>query len=262
MFPRCYAANPARGPSLAALITGRYPHACGVLRDGQAIRPGQPSLLRQLEAAGYVTEWIREPGRRVERATGKPFFLVIEDEGPFAVGLLERLPLDTLVVFHALPSTTAPDGFKEPSVRAPLFMRWLGGQRRGAVDDLLLSSVDLMPTLLAICGAEIPAAVQGRNLAAAMQSGEGDRPEAIYSYGLLGEPGEWRMVVRGLDKLVVNAKLETTHLFNLGQDPGEQHNLALEAGSGRNRDELKAHLRAWMKKLGDGVDPSSGLKLR
>ena len=69
------------------------------------------------------------------------------------------------------------------------------------------------------------------------------------------------MVVRGLDKLVVNARMEITGLYNLGPDAAEENNLAESIAHSRLRDELLAHLRDWMRRTGFGVDPS-GLKRR
>lgn len=243
-FTRCYATRPTHGPSLASLITGKYPHAL-------VISAAQPSIFRQLEAAGYATAIGSQPFFLLDKSQDERLLEDIDGE--------PSLARDTLVVST---STRDDDSHSEASVRMPLAIRFPGRFRRGVKDDLLMSGADLMPSLLALCGVEIPDGVQGRNLAETMRSGEGERPESVYSYGKLGEAGEWRMIVRGLDKLVVNSKMETTHLYNLGQDPDETHNLATEIGAGRNRDELKAHLRAWVKKLGDGVDPSSGLKVR
>jgi hypothetical protein len=83
----------------------------------------------------------------------------------------------------------------------------------------------------------------------------------VFAHGALGTPSEWRMVVRGLDKLVVDGRGEVTHLYNLGQDAGEENNLAWEPSRQRTRDELKAHLTQWMRRIGDRMDPS-GLKVR
>jgi len=69
------------------------------------------------------------------------------------------------------------------------------------------------------------------------------------------------MVVRGLHKFVTGKKLEVTHLYNLGQDPYEMQNLAFEPDLRTRRDELKAILLDWMRRIGDGMDPS-GLRLR
>lgn len=383
-FTRCYATNPVCSPSRASLITGRYPHACRMPHNDLLLPLDQPSIARQLRAAGHATGYIGKwhldgderpgfvpPGPRrrgfeywaafnrghayfnpvyfgdspdairpegfepdiqtdlairflKNQDRARPFYLFLSwgpphtprtppprhartyDPGQFRLapnvpdayhsiarknmaayyGLcsalddnlgrllaaLDELDLsrDTIVVFnsdhgdmlgaHGLEFEGLP---YEESARVPLIVRWPGQFRRGAMDDLLLSNADLMPSLLALCGAEIPAQVQGRNLAAAMRTGAAadDRPESLFAYGRLQSPEAWRMVVRGADKLVVNQRMETTHLFNLGQDPYEMRNLAAEAGSVRQRNELRAHLREWMKRLGDGMD-ASGLRVR
>ncbi len=69
--------------------------------------------------------------------------------------------------------------------------------------------------------------------------------------GRLRSEGEWRMLVRGLDKLVVNSGLEVTHLYNLGQDPQETANLAADSAERRKRDEMLALLRRWILRTGD-----------
>jgi len=179
-----------------------------------------------------------------------------------------RLADDTIVVFtsdhgdmlgaHGLEFKGLP---YEESSRIPLLIRYPRKLGRDVDNDTLVSNADLMPTLLSSCGAGIPESVQGRNLAPLLFEGRGESPESVYAYGRLGTAEEWRMVVRGYDKLVVNARLEATHLYNLGQDPLEMNNLAGEAGSLRKRDELRAVLRMRMRELGDTMDPS-GLRLR
>ena len=77
----------------------------------------------------------------------------------------------------------------------------------------------------------------------------------------MGDPDEWRMIVRGYDKLVTNAKGDPLPLYNLAQDPLELEDLATEVGHRLRVDELKAQLRDLRKRAGDGVD-ASGLKKR
>jgi len=180
----------------------------------------------------------------------------------------QRLAGDTIVVFTSdcgemLGSQGLDDAdvpFEE-AVRVPLVIRHprLNGAGRGS--DFLVSNVDLMPTLLGFCGAEIPDGVQGRDLSSLISTGQGYRPESTYSAGHLGSGDEWRLVVRGLDKLVVDRKLEVTQLYNFGQDPYELENRAEDPSQELKRDELKALLRDWMRRSGDGMDPS-GLKKR
>ena len=128
-----------------------------------------------------------------------------------------------------------------------------GTVEAGGKNNALVSTVDLMPTLLNLCGVDIPENVQGQDISV--------HRESVYSSGKLGEPAEWRMVVRGLDKLVVDRELNVTHLYNLGQDPFEMENLARDVSQDLKRDELKALLKDWMRRSGDGMDPS-GLKKR
>jgi arylsulfatase A-like enzyme len=175
---------------------------------------------------------------------------------------------DTILVFtsdhgdmlgsHGLESGDVP--FEE-SARVPLLMRYPRALKGGVTNDLLVSNVDYLPTLLALCGIESPEGVQGQDLSEAILTGAGRRPEAIYCQGKLTEEGEWRMLVRGYDKLVVNAKLEPTHLFNLAEDPYEMANQLEDKFQLRRLDELKAVLRLWMRRAGDRV-PYPALRKR
>jgi arylsulfatase A-like enzyme len=114
--------------------------------------------------------------------------------------------------------------------------------------------VDLAPTLLALCGVAAPESMQGRDLTR-------EQPQAVYAMGGLGTAGEWRMLVRGLDKLVVDRDQNITHLFNLGVDPDEMDNHARDSAFELKRDELQALMKDWMRRTSDGFDPS-GLKRR
>jgi arylsulfatase A-like enzyme len=276
-FERSYVSCPDTGPSQAALITGRFPFACGVLRDGMLLPPDQPSIAQKLKDAGYQTgifgdwriggptgspetdvalEWIKQN-------RNNPFFLlvawpradptVVDDNAGRILGVIDNLPLknNTIVVF------TSDHGYGseplEPAVRIPWMLRYpqlKPGRRTG----ILASNVDLAPTLLALCGVSAGDSMQGRDLLR-------DQPQSIYCVGQIGTPDAWRMVVRGLDKLVVDPSQNITHLYNLGEDPTEMDNLARDPAQELKRNELKALLNDWMRRSGDGMDPS-GLKRR
>jgi arylsulfatase A-like enzyme len=139
----------------------------------------------------------------------------------------------------------------EESVRIPLAIRYPRTLKPGARD--LASQVDIMPTLLTLCGMEIPDGVQGGNLFGTTP------PEVVFAEGKF--QGDWRMLVRGYDKIVATPKGEITHLFNLADDPYEMTNLARDPAQKLKLASLKAQLLAQMKKLGDGMDPS-GLRKR
>jgi len=149
----------------------------------------------------------------------------------------------------------------EESARIPLLMRYPRLLPRNQDNDTLISNADFMPTFLSLCGAGIPSQVQGRDLSRLLFHNQGSRPESIFAYGKLEQPGEWHMVVRGLDKIVLDKQGEVTHLYNLAQDRHELNNLAQDVTLARRRDELKAHLREWHRRIGFGQHPS-GLKYR
>ncbi len=380
-FNRAYAANPVCSPARAALLTGRFPHSTGVVRNNIRLdveaRTLSGELLRAGYATGYIGKWHLDgdakpgfvpPGLRrhgfqywaafnrghnyydsvyflddpeplrgegfepdyqtalaidfIRRHRAQPFLLVVSWGPPhtprkpppqFAqlyrdrsfrlrpnvpagyaatarrnyagyyglcsaldaniVRLLNTLDEnnladDTIVVFtsdhgdmlgsHGLEFKGLP---YEESARIPLLVRYRRRLRGGQVSDLPVSGVDLMPTLLALAGVSVPAGVQGRDLSALILHGAGPRPESIYVQGRLGSRQEWRMVVRGLDKLVADTDLNVTHLYNLGQDPYEMDNLAANPDHRRKRDEMQAILRDWMRRTGDRILPS-GLRLR
>lgn len=136
-------------------------------------------------------------------------------------------PAQTLLV--TAPHGGVPDDWRETSVRVPLAVRGSGAE------DGLVTLVDAARGL--------------------------QRRESIFAYGKFETPDEWRMVVRGLDKLVVNVRMEVTGLFNLGSDPTEENNLASSTSHTLLRDELLAHLRTWIRHTAFRMDPS-GLKRR
>jgi len=175
---------------------------------------------------------------------------------------------DTIVVFtsdhgdmlgsHGLEGANVP--FEE-SVRVPLVVRYPRQIKAGGEHEFPLSNVDLMPTLLGLCGAPIPNDTQGQDLSTLLTTGQGAHPESVFCLGKLGAEAEWRMVVRGLDKLVVDRDMNVTHLYNLGSDPSEMENLVQDAAQELKRDALKALLKDWMRRTADRTDPS-GLKKR
>lgn len=175
---------------------------------------------------------------------------------------------DTIVIFTSnhgeqfgSHAGQGDDYVYEETIRMPLAIRYPRVLSAAAQNDMLVSQADIMPTLLEWCGAAIPQSVQGRDLSALSAGGAGERPVAVYAEGRLNRQDEWRMLVRGYDKLVVDMDGAVTHLFNLADDPYEETNLANVSAAQLKRDSLLALQRQWMKKLGDGVD-ASGLRKR
>ncbi|MBI4875785.1 MAG: sulfatase-like hydrolase/transferase [Acidobacteria bacterium] len=265
-FSRAYAACPSSAPGRAAILGGRFPHAAPC---------GEPSLQSELKRAGYsaacMGEWGCGPAAG-DRAAAIGFLragipssfclcLALDSDAAPVLEALDRTGLagDTIVVLTSLRGPAA-GGPRDESARVPLALRYPRRIPGGRVLEFLVSGVDLAPTLLGLCGLETPRAMQGRDLSDLLLNGQGDPPESIYAEGGLHTEGEWRMVVRGLDKLVVSAQLQPTHLFNLGQDPEELVNLVSEPFERRKRDEMLALLRRWMLRTGDRLPRRLGVR--
>jgi arylsulfatase A-like enzyme len=142
----------------------------------------------------------------------------------------------------------------EESAGVPMLMRWPGKLAAGSKQDWLFNNIDLAPTLRGLCGLPPIEGAQGEDRSTLIRNkGAGERPESIYVQGELGTPQEWRTVVRGWDKFVVDRELKATHLYNLAQDPFEKDDLAVDRGTIRRQEELAALIRRWIVKSGDRV---------
>jgi arylsulfatase A-like enzyme len=167
---------------------------------------------------------------------------------------------ETITVLTA-ESGNGEDSPSQKSVLVPLAIRWPGKLKPRVAEELLVSHADVLPTLLAWLNIGTPEGLQGRDLSRLIQPGQGELPDAVYAEGRLGLAGEWRMLIRGYDKLVIRPGEEATRLYNLADDPAEENDLAHDREHELTRDSMLALARQWMRKLGDGVDPS-GLRLR
>jgi len=167
---------------------------------------------------------------------------------------------ETITVLTA-ESGDGEDSPSQKSVLVPLAIRWPGKLKPRIAGELLVSHADVLPTLLALVGIAPPEGLQGRDLSKLIQSGAGEVPDSVYCEGRIGLPGEWRAIIRGYDKLVLRPQEEATRLYNLADDPAEENDLAHDREHELTRDSMLALARQWMRKLGDGVDPS-GLRLR
>lgn len=167
---------------------------------------------------------------------------------------------NTITVLTA-GSADGGDSPFDSSVRVPLAIRWPGRLMPRVADELLISHVDILPTLLALAGIPQPAGLHGRDLSARLLNRRGPLPEAIYAQGRIGTTAEWRMLLRGFDKIIWNLRDEVTGLYNLADDPEEAINLAGHRSHRLTEDSMMALARQWMQRLGDGMD-SSGLRLR
>ncbi len=181
---------------------------------------------------------------------------------------LEELGLEdnTLVVFtadhgdcirsHGIDHKNHPE---EESCHIPLIMRLPGRLKNGQVVDNLVSSIDLMPTILSVCGLEAPGSCTGKDKSAAALVSRSLADESRPSEGLdesiyAERAGDWRAVIMGQHKFVVESieGIQTaTKLFDLANDPYEMNNLVDLPEHAGLQEALLAELEAWKQKTND-----------
>jgi arylsulfatase A-like enzyme len=138
----------------------------------------------------------------------------------------------------------------EGGIRVPLLVKWAGDARPAKLIDSPVSSIDLFPTVLDLCGVASNAAVDGVSLKPALH-GDALARDALYWHyphycNQGGRPGS---AVRAGDfKLIEFFEDGRRELYDLRQDIGETRNLIAERPE--KAKELAARLDAWRRAVG------------
>ncbi len=136
----------------------------------------------------------------------------------------------------------------EGGVRQPILFSWPGVIEPGDRGDQLCSSIDIVPTMLAAGGAEIPASLPGLNLLPVLKSGEPSPRDIVFGEGCAHDVADvddpeasllYRWAVEGKWKLLLTydgalGRYASSHpreekrpqLYDLSADPGEKVNVA------------------------------------
>ncbi len=136
----------------------------------------------------------------------------------------------------------------EGGIREPYYIAWPAKIKAGTTCDTPVSGIDLYPTLLELCGLQVPEAqdVDGVSLVSLLQGGEiADRP-LFWHYPHYGNQGGEPSAIlrRGPWKLIHYYEDGRNELYNVLQDPGEQTDVA--AQSSQRTAEMWQELQAWL----------------
>ncbi len=213
--------------------------------------------------------------------------------------LLERLEQaggvgNTLVLFlgdHGPPFTRAKTTCYEAGLRVPFLLRWPGHGEPGTTSDTLVSTVDILPTLLAAAGIE-PPETAGQSLLPWLTAGPPAGREVLCAEHTAHGPANYfpRRSIRGQRyKLILNllagrpnpvkgvdgcaawqasrnpalegseirGVYDTYHappaveLYDLEEDPNEFHNLAGRPEVAEVQARLLSQLEAWRRETND-----------
>lgn len=144
----------------------------------------------------------------------------------------------------------------EESIHVPFILRYPRKVKAGGKADTLLSTVDIMPTLLGLCEVPIPKEVQGLDLSSHVLGKGGKKPESVLIERVIAgkEPGipvaEWRGV-RTARYTYARGKDKPWLLFDNVADPYQQKNLIDKPEAKAIQEKMEAELKGWLKKVGD-----------
>jgi len=140
----------------------------------------------------------------------------------------------------------------EGGIRDPLLIYWPGVTKPGRVIDTPVSSIDLLPTILEMAGAQssIPKDVDGVSLAPLLRGGPPPRrDELFWHYPHYSNQGgvPSGAIRRGDFKLIEFYEDGRLELFNLREDPGERVNLVRKMPA--TAKDLHRRLQAWRQSV-------------
>jgi choline-sulfatase len=226
-----------------------------------------PSELRQLMATLYahVTCADRNLGRLLAaldelRLSDHTLLIFMGDNG-MNLGHHGLIGKGNATVLGSKPRRPRPNMF-DHSVRVPFIVRWPGVVPPASVSDAMISSMDILPTVIDItrvaAGQNLP--LDGRSFLSLLR-GEKDVPwrEAYcdtYDMTYLAE-APMRMIRTDRWKLVLHFDKDMREpgdgrrheLFDLVNDPGELENLHGQTAVAAVQRDLEARLGAWMREV-------------
>jgi arylsulfatase A-like enzyme len=177
---------------------------------------------------------------------------------------------------HGLHFKSKPE---DESLHVPLMMRLPGKIASGQKPQTLISTIDVMPTILSICGIKPLETAMGIDKSAAVLGGSVEC-DSVYSMGCIGkgqpntnghapattpesqqsddpktniyyDPPEWRCVVTKTHKLFVTLNNTRNGLFDLINDPYEMTNLWDKPEAAWVQKSLLDRMKQWQKDTGD-----------
>ncbi len=217
------------------------------LPNNSPYEPGEVKVAKRKMLAGYyahITALDGQLGRLLQ-------FL---DETPDPRAPEKRLAETTIVVFgsdhgdmlgsHGQYFKSQP--YKE-STGVPLIMRWPGRISAGRCSDGPISLVDLMPSLLALSGVEIPPQAEGEDLALFILGDESRAQDSVWinfpvDVKIIHSPPFRGVVTR--DHTYAVTREGPWCLFDNKQDPFQRNIVALQQ-------KLQEKVDAWLQRTSD-----------
>jgi arylsulfatase A-like enzyme len=143
----------------------------------------------------------------------------------------------------------------EESINIPFILRFPEKVKAGQRRDWIVSSVDVMPTLLGLSDIAIPANVQKMNLASLFRGKPSQERDAAFLFNQNAGTGpgtDWRGI-RTKDWIYAFHAHGDWVMYDLKHDPYELKNLVGDPAYKERRDQLAAQLSAIRKQWGEHI---------
>lgn len=263
-----------------ATTTIHGPHHIESLEtDGRATEWGMLDALPEVQPSrASVFERLREAGIEVtHRSAGA---LWTDDAFGAVMKRIEELGLadNTIFIFstdHGVGVTSGKFTCYQGGVRIPHAMKWDGHVKPGTRCDALMQNIDFLPTILDMADVAAPATLRtdGTSKRAPLEQGTpgGDDEELYFEWGLVRAirtrrykyiafrplPEQIRKMRAGEVDRAFNYRsglgadhcmhhypryFDADQLYDLENDPGEQHNLASDTGHAQLLAEMQSRL--------------------
>ena len=141
----------------------------------------------------------------------------------------------------------------EESIHVPFILRYPHRIKRGQRRDWIVSSVDVMPTLLGLCGIPIRSQVQGLDLSATFLGNSARQRHAAFLFNVHrghGPGTDWRGI-RTKEWVYACHASGDWIMYDLKHDPYQLKNLIDDPGFAARKKALRDQLDSMRKDLGD-----------
>jgi len=180
--------------------------------------------------ASFVTDIDQTVGRVMERLKElgldeQTLVIFTSDNGPHAEGGHDPDFFDSNGELRGIKRDLYEGG-----IRVPMIARWPGKVPEGTTNDHLSAFWDLLPTVAELTGVPAPKGIDGISFLPTLLGHHGDQQQHKYLYWEFYEDGGKQAIRQGKWKAVRldvrSTSPQPVELYNLNDDPSEQHNIA------------------------------------
>lgn len=257
----------ARGDELKMDVLGIAPDTafCPKLPANWIISPNEPAIIREQQKVSPRTYpsvgWDETQWRKYRWAYNR-LVEKVDNYVAMVLGSLKKYGIEdnTIIIFtsdhgdgYAAHEWNQKQVLYEESAKIPFMISKIGQWKAKTDDQLVCNGIDLIPTICGFAGVNAPAYLKGLDLSKRIENPAVKLRDTLVietdfadNEILLGIKG--RAVITKDFKYIVYDKGEIREqLFDLENDPGEMHNLAVKPSYKKKLNQMRTYLQKWCK---------------